>query len=51
MGVPKSALVPTPFVRAQIITAMSNLLNEADSHWPGWQSYTPVRTVWEPARP
>ena len=31
-GVPKSVLVAKPFVPAQIITAVSNLLNEADSH-------------------
>lgn len=31
-GVPKSVLVPKPFVPVQIITAISTLLNEADSH-------------------
>ena len=30
-GVPKSIMVPKPFVPAQIITAISNLLNEANS--------------------
>jgi DNA-binding response OmpR family regulator len=31
-GVPKSVLVPKPFVPAQIITAISNLLNASDGH-------------------
>lgn len=30
-GVPKSVLVPKPFVPAQIVTAVSNLLNEPGS--------------------
>ncbi|WP_246045549.1 response regulator [Rubellimicrobium roseum] len=31
-GVPKSVMVPKPFVVAQIITAITTLMNEADSH-------------------
>ena len=31
-GVPKSIMVPKPFVPAQIITAVTTLLNNADGH-------------------
>lgn len=31
-GVPNSVMVSKPFVVAQIITAISTLLNQADSH-------------------
>jgi DNA-binding response OmpR family regulator len=31
-GVPKSVMVPKPFVVAQIITAITTLMNEADNH-------------------
>ena len=31
-GVPKSVMVPKPFVPAQIITAVTTLLNETDGH-------------------
>jgi hypothetical protein len=31
-GVPNSVMVPKPFVEAQIITAVSTLLNQPDSH-------------------
>lgn len=34
-GVPKSIMVAKPFVLAQLVTAVSNLLNETDSHLGG----------------
>jgi DNA-binding response OmpR family regulator len=33
-GVPGSAMVAKPFAPAQLVTAISNVINEADMHVP-----------------